>query len=95
MLSDPKCRDHILPFIQPGDVPRRIALTDADRMIRAMHAADGQETGDVTVDVVTTRSQAVSKLLASSLGSYPAPSATSNSGDGARIVRIKESWLYS
>ena len=35
MLSDPKHWDHILPFMQPGDVPHRIALTDAD--IRAMH----------------------------------------------------------
>ena len=35
MLSDPKHCDHVLPFMQPGDVPHRIALTDAD--IRAMH----------------------------------------------------------
>ena len=42
MLSDPKRWDHILPFMQPGVVPRRIALTDAD--IRSMHAAaDGHE----------------------------------------------------
>jgi hypothetical protein len=53
MLSDPKHWDHILPFMQPGDVPYRIALTDAD--IRAMHAVDGHEDGDVPVDVVTTR----------------------------------------
>ena len=43
-----------------GDVPHRIALTDAD--IRAMYAADGQEDRDVLVDVVTTCSQAASKL---------------------------------
>jgi hypothetical protein len=35
----------------------RIALTDlTDADIRAMHAADGHEDGDVPVDVVTTRS---------------------------------------
>ncbi len=37
--------DHILPFMQPGDVPHRIALTDAD--IRAMYDADDHEDGDV------------------------------------------------
>ena len=63
--------------MQPGDVPHRIALTDAD--IRAMHAADGHEDSDVPVDVVTTRSQTASKLRAS--GELPAPSATSNSGE--------------
>ena len=77
MLSDPKHWDHILHFMQPGDVPHRIALTDAD--IRAMHAVDGHEDGDVPVDVVTTRSQAASKLRTS--GELPAPSATSNSGE--------------
>ncbi len=69
--------DHILPFMQPGDVPHRIAVTDAD--ISAMHAFDGHEDGDVPVDVVTTRSQAASKLRAS--GELPAPSTTSNSGE--------------
>ena len=54
---------YILPFMQPGDVPHRIALTDAH--IRAMHAADGHKDCDVPVDVVTTHSQAASKLLAS------------------------------
>ena len=77
MLSDPKHWDHILPFMQPGDVPHRIALTDAD--IRATHAVDGHEDSDVPVDVVTTRSQAASKLRTS--GELPAPSATSNSGE--------------
>ena len=63
-----------------GDLPHRIALTDAD--IRAMHAADGHEDGDVPVDVVATRSQAASKLLAS--WELPAPPATSNSGEKVR-----------
>jgi hypothetical protein len=71
MLSDPKHWNHILPFMQPGDVPHKIALTDAD--ICAMHAADGHEDGDVPAAVVTTRSQAASKLRAS--GELPAPSA--------------------
>jgi hypothetical protein len=62
MLSDPKHWDHILPFMQPEDVPHRIALTDAD--IRAMHAADGHEDGDVPGDVVTTHSQAYQIELA-------------------------------
>ena len=48
--------------MQPGEVPNCIALTDAD--IRAMHAADGHENGDVPVDVITTRSQAASKMRA-------------------------------
>ncbi len=77
MLSDPKHWDHILPFMQPGDVPHRIALTDED--IRAMYASDGHEDGDVTIDVVTTCSQSASKLCVS--GELPAPSATSNSGE--------------
>jgi len=77
MLSDPKHWDHILPFMQPGDVPHRIALTDAD--IRDMHAPDGDEDGDVPIGVVTTRSQAASELRTS--GELPAPSATSNSGE--------------
>jgi hypothetical protein len=63
MLSDPKHLDHILPFMQSGDVPHKIDLTNAD--IRDMHAADRHEDGDVPVDVVTTRSQAASKLRAS------------------------------
>jgi hypothetical protein len=50
MLSYPKHWDHILLFMQPGDVPHRIALTDAD--IHAMYAVDDQEDGDVPVDVV-------------------------------------------
>jgi hypothetical protein len=84
MLSDPKHWDHILPFMQPGDVPHKIALTDAD--IRAMHAADGHEDSDVSVDVVTTRSQAASKLRAS--GELPAPFATSNSGEKVRELSV-------
>ncbi len=59
MLSDPKHLDHILPFMQPGDVPHKIDLTNAD--IRDML----HEEGDVPADVVTTRSQAASKLRAS------------------------------
>jgi hypothetical protein len=59
-------------------------LTDAD--IRAMHAADGHEEGDVPVDVVTTRSQAASKLRAS--GELPAPSATSNAGEKVRELSV-------
>ena len=47
-----------------------------------MHAADGHEDSDVSVDVVTTRSQAASKLLASV--ELPAPPATSNSGEKVR-----------
>jgi hypothetical protein len=77
MLSDPKDWDHILPFMQPGDVPHRIDLTDAD--IHTIHTVDGHEDGDAPVDVVTTRSLAASKLRAS--GELPAPSATSNSGE--------------
>ena len=87
MLSDPKHWDHILPFMQPGDVPHRIALTDAD--IRAMHATDGHEDGDVPVDVVTTRPQAASKLRA--LGELPAPSTTSNSGDSEKVRELSVS----
>jgi hypothetical protein len=75
ILSDPKHWDHILSFMHPGDVPHRITLTDAD--IRAMHAADDHEDSDVTVDVVTTRSQTSSKLCVS--GELSAPAATSNS----------------
>jgi hypothetical protein len=30
MLSDPKHWDHILTYMQPGDVPHRIGLTDTD-----------------------------------------------------------------
>ena len=72
--------------MQPGDVPvpHKIALTDAD--IRAMHAADDHEDGDVPVDVVTTRSQAASTLRAS--GELPAPSATSNSGKKVRELSV-------
>ncbi len=33
MLSDPKHLDHILPFMQSGDVPHRIALTDVDILV--------------------------------------------------------------
>ncbi len=84
MLSDPKHWDHILPFMQSGDVPHRIALTDAD--IRAMHVADDHEDGDVSIDVVTTRSQAVSKLRTS--GELPAPSATSNSGEKVQELSV-------
>ncbi len=32
MLSDPKHWDHILSFMQSGEVPHRIALTDADKL---------------------------------------------------------------
>ena len=60
LLSDPKHWDDILPFMQSEDVPHRIALTDVD--IRAMHAANSHEDGDVSIGVVTTRSQTVSKL---------------------------------
>ncbi len=84
MLSDPKHWDHILPFMQPGDVPHRIALADAD--IRAIHAADGHEDGNVTEDVVTTHSQAASKLRTS--GELPAPSATSNSGEKVQELSV-------
>jgi hypothetical protein len=84
MLSDPKHWDHILPFMQSGDVPHRIALTDAD--IRAIRAVDGHEDGDVPVDVVTTRSQAASKLCAS--GELPAPSTTSTSGEKVRELSV-------
>ncbi len=62
--------------MQPGDVAHRIVLTDAD--IRDMHAVYGHEAGDVSVDFVTTRSQAASKLRAS--GELPAPSSTSKWG---------------
>jgi hypothetical protein len=44
-----------------------------------MHAADGQDDGDVPVDVVTTRSKAASKLLVS--GKLPAHPVTSNTGE--------------
>jgi hypothetical protein len=47
--------------------------------IISMHPADGYEDGDVSVDVVITHSQTVSKLLSS--GDLPTPSATSNSGE--------------
>ena len=45
MLSDPKHWDHILPFIQSGDVPHGISLSDVD--ILTMYAADGHEDDDV------------------------------------------------
>ena len=38
-LSDPRHFDHILPFLQPADIPHKIDLTAAD--ICDMHAADG------------------------------------------------------
>ena len=91
ILSDPKQWDHILPFIQSGDVPHRIDLTDAD--IHTIHAADGpvmvtktDEDGDVTVDVVTTHSQTVSKLRVSGerFCHY-----FQFRAEGARIVSIK------
>jgi hypothetical protein len=63
ILSDPKHWDHISPFMQPGDVPHRIALTDVD--IPSIHDVGDREDGDVYIDVVTTRSQTVSKLRAS------------------------------
>ncbi len=63
MLSDPKHWDHISPFMQSGDVPHRIALTDVD--IHTIHDVDDHEDGDVSIDVVTIRSQTVSKLRAS------------------------------
>jgi hypothetical protein len=84
MLSDPKNRDHILPFIQTGDVPHNIVLTDAD--ILTKHAVDSHEDGDVPVDVVTTRSQAASKLRASAALSFHY---FQFRGEGARIVSIK------
>ncbi len=80
MLSDPKHWDHILPFMQPGDVTHRIALTDVD--IRAMHTADDHGDGDVSIDLVTTHSQTTSKLHVS--GELPAPSATFDSGEKVR-----------
>ncbi len=70
--------------MQPGDVPHRIALTDAD--IHTMHAADDHEDGYVSVDVVTTRSQAVSKLRTS--GELFAPSTTSNSGEKVQELSV-------
>ena len=76
MVSDPNHWDHIFPFMQSGEVPHRIALTDP--VIRDMYPADGHEDIDV-VDVVTTRSQTASKLHSS--GELPAPAATSNSGE--------------
>jgi hypothetical protein len=69
MLSDPKNWDHILPFMEPGDVSHRITLTDVD--IHTMHGVDGHEDGDVPVDVVTTRSQDASKLYSSSCPILP------------------------
>ena len=77
ILSEPKHWDHILPFIQSGDVPHRIVLTDVD--IHTMYVVDDHEDGDVPVDVVTTRSQAASKLRTS--GELSAPSVASNSGE--------------
>ncbi len=53
-----------------------------------MHAADGHEDGDVLVDVVTTRSQAASKLRAS--GELPAPATTSNSGEKVRELSVSD-----
>ena len=84
MLSDPKHWDHILSFIQSGDVPHRIVLTDVD--IHTMYVVDDHEDGDVSVDVVTTHSQASSKLRAS--GELPAPAATSNSGEKVRELSV-------
>jgi hypothetical protein len=63
--------------MQPGDVPHRVTLTDTD--IHTIHVVDGHEDGDVTIDVVTTRSQTDSKLLTS--GDLSSPSVTSNSGE--------------
>ena len=51
-----------------------------------MHAVDGHEDGDVSVDVVTTRSQTVSKLHTS--GELSAPAATSNSGEKVRELSV-------
>ena len=40
-LSDPRHFDHILPFLQPDDLPHKIALSPAD--ICDMHAEDGDD----------------------------------------------------
>jgi hypothetical protein len=84
MLNDPKHWDHTLPFMQPGDFPHRIALTDPD--ILTMHAADDHEDGDVPIDVVTTHSLASSKLCVS--GKLHAPSTTSNSGEKVQELSV-------
>jgi hypothetical protein len=84
MLSDPKHWDHILPFMQSGDVPHRIALTDTD--IRAIHTADGHEDGDVSIDVVTAHSQVASKLRVS--GDLSDPSSTSISGEKVQELSV-------
>ena len=84
MLSDPKHWDHILSFMQPGDVPQCNALTEAD--IRSMHAVDDHEDGDVPVDVVTTRSQTASKLRSS--GEMPTSATISNSKEKVRELSV-------
>ena len=63
-------------YTKPSVAP---AASQLGADIRAMHAVDGHEDGDVPVDVVTTRSQTASKLRAS--GELPAPSTTSTSGE--------------
>jgi hypothetical protein len=54
--------------------------------ISALCNADGHEDGDVPIDVVTTRSQVVSKLRTS--GELPASSATSNSGEKVQELSV-------
>jgi hypothetical protein len=51
-----------------------------------MYAADDHKDGDVTIDVVTTRSQAASKLHVS--GELPSPSATSNSREKVQELSV-------
>ncbi len=56
MRSDPKHWDHILPFMHPGDVLHRIALTDVD--IDTMLTADGHDDG--SSDILGGEQQAAS-----------------------------------
>ncbi len=89
MLTDPKHWDHILPFMQPRDVPHRIALTDAD--IRAMHAAYGHEDGDVPVDsmMLLLHAHRLPLINCSLQGSCPLLLLLPFRGEGARIVRYQ------
>jgi hypothetical protein len=51
-----------------------------------MHTANRHEDGDVPIGVVTTRSQAASKLRAS--GELPASSTASNSGEKVQELSV-------
>ena len=70
--------NHILPFLESGDVPGVIVLTD----IHVMYVADGHVDDDVT------RSKTDSNFLASE--KLPAHPATSNTGEKVSELSVSD-----